>query len=165
MSILHHPDDDLLLAYAGGAADEASRLIVATHLAYCAHCRSRGRRAGGDRRALLEDLAPVPLAVMARWTRPWRGWTARKPLSGPRARVIAGRHARGLLRPYLGGDLQRGALAADGPAPVLCAACSAVAPSPRGCCAACRAPTPDRTATGLEYTLVLQGGFTDVTGS
>jgi len=32
--IHHHPDDELLLAYASGAADEAVSLIVATHMTY-----------------------------------------------------------------------------------------------------------------------------------
>ena len=40
--IHHHPGEELLLAYAAGASDEALSLIVATHMAYCATCRLRG---------------------------------------------------------------------------------------------------------------------------
>lgn len=37
----HHPNEDLLFGYAAGAVTGARALIVATHLAYCAHCRSQ----------------------------------------------------------------------------------------------------------------------------
>ncbi len=39
----HHPDPDLLLAYAGGSLAEVKALFVATHLAYCPACRARVR--------------------------------------------------------------------------------------------------------------------------
>lgn len=39
MSIEHHPSDDLLLAYGAGSLDEATSLLVATHLALCPDCR------------------------------------------------------------------------------------------------------------------------------
>ena len=40
MSIEHHVSDDLLLAYGAGTLDEATSLLVATHLALCPRCRS-----------------------------------------------------------------------------------------------------------------------------
>jgi len=40
MSVVHHPDDELLSAYAVGAGDPALSLIVATHLTYCPKCRA-----------------------------------------------------------------------------------------------------------------------------
>ena len=39
MNIRHHPDESLLLAYAVGASDEATGLIIATHMVFCAQCR------------------------------------------------------------------------------------------------------------------------------
>lgn len=41
MTIEHHPGDDLLLAYGAGTLDEATSLLVATHLALCPRCRRR----------------------------------------------------------------------------------------------------------------------------
>ncbi len=58
MTIQHHPGDELLLAYASGASDEAVSLVVATHLALCPDCRRTVRsfeKAGGD---MLAAAAP-----------------------------------------------------------------------------------------------------------
>ena len=41
MSAQYHLSDELLLSYSAGTLDEASSLLVATHLALCPHCRSR----------------------------------------------------------------------------------------------------------------------------
>ena len=40
MKIEHHVGEDLLLAYAAGTLDEATSLLVATHLALCPACRA-----------------------------------------------------------------------------------------------------------------------------
>jgi len=63
MTVRHHIGDDLLLNYASGALDEASSLLVATHLALCPTCRGRAERAemiGGE---LLESLPPAELST------------------------------------------------------------------------------------------------------
>jgi putative transcriptional regulator len=39
MTIKHHIGDDLVLAYASGELDEATSLLVATHMALCPQCR------------------------------------------------------------------------------------------------------------------------------
>ena len=55
MSIKHHISDDLILAYATGELDEATSLLVATHMALCPTCRhslEMGEALGG---ALLES--------------------------------------------------------------------------------------------------------------
>ncbi|ODA66704.1 Anti-sigma-E factor ChrR [Methyloligella halotolerans] len=62
MTIKHHPSDETIAAYMGGALDEPSRLVVASHLRLCGHCRATARMlqtAGG---VLLEESQPVPLA-------------------------------------------------------------------------------------------------------
>jgi putative transcriptional regulator len=59
--IHHHPGEDLLLAYAAGAADEALSLIVATHMTYCAICRLRGKKLESLGGALLQELPPAAL--------------------------------------------------------------------------------------------------------
>ena len=40
MTIAHHVSGDLLLAYGAGALDEATSILVATHLALCPSCRA-----------------------------------------------------------------------------------------------------------------------------
>jgi putative transcriptional regulator len=61
----HHPDDDLLLAYASGASDEATALVIATHLAFCAQCRGQVDLMETIGGGLLENLPPAPLAETA----------------------------------------------------------------------------------------------------
>ena len=66
MTIHHHPDDSTLASRAAGAMRPAMELIVDCHLQYCPQCRERvahGERLGA---AMLEEIAPVPLAVGAR---------------------------------------------------------------------------------------------------
>ena len=58
----HHPEADILLAYAGGTLAEGLALVVATHLALCPDCR----RLAGDFDALggtlFDRLGPSALA-------------------------------------------------------------------------------------------------------
>ncbi len=43
MTITHHPDDDVLAAYAAGTLDDGSAFVIAAHLAMCGACRSAVR--------------------------------------------------------------------------------------------------------------------------
>jgi putative transcriptional regulator len=66
MTPQHHPGDATILAYAAGALGEGLSLVVASHLALCPDCRTQvadGEVIGG---ALLDDLAPAPLAAGVR---------------------------------------------------------------------------------------------------
>ena len=45
MTIKFHVSNDILLSYSSGTLDEASSLLVATHLALCPHCRARNAMA------------------------------------------------------------------------------------------------------------------------
>ena len=45
----HHPDEALLLEYAGGGLTESIALVVATHLALCPICRRMVEEMGVDR--------------------------------------------------------------------------------------------------------------------
>lgn len=161
--IAHHPDDALLMAYASGAADEASALIVATHLHYCADCRIRTAQLETIGGSLLEELAPQALAPGA-----LEATLAKldqvKSYARPR-RAPSRDGTPGVLRAYLGGDLRDVRWRRIGPR-------LAYAPLFRRGGVAARllrgAPGADsgtHTHQGLEYTLVLQGGYTDVTGS
>lgn len=72
MAALHHPQSETLLAYAAGTLDEASSVLVASHLALCPDCRAdlaRMEAMGGE---MIEDVKPVSVsassldAIMAR---------------------------------------------------------------------------------------------------
>jgi len=62
MTRLHHPSDEMLMAYGAGSLDEASAVLVASHLTYCPRCRSdvqRIERLGGL------ELEQLPVAAVA----------------------------------------------------------------------------------------------------
>lgn len=162
MSIQHHPDESLLLAYASGTADEATGLIIATHMAFCAQCRETVilmEKIGGR---LLENLPAAPLprqaldATLARLDEPMPVVPAPAPSRDGTPQP---------LRAYLGGDLSGVRWRRMGPSlaykPLLLR---------RGGISAkllCGAPGTEvgaHTHRGMEYTLVLSGGFSDVTG-
>jgi putative transcriptional regulator len=163
MSIIHHPDDVLLLAYASGVAREAEGLIVATHMTFCARCRAgvaAMEKIGGG---LLEDLPPQSLAPDA-LNRALAKLETAGPFERPR-RDTSRDGTPDVLRRYLGGDLSDVRWRRMGPnlayVPLLRRGATRVRLL-RG------APGADAGAhshRGLEYTLVLRGGYTDVTGS
>ena len=65
MTIIHHPSDATLAAFAAGTLDEARGIVVAAHLSLCAQCRNgvhAFEQAGG---ALLDDVAPEALSAGA----------------------------------------------------------------------------------------------------
>jgi putative transcriptional regulator len=76
MTIMHHPSDATLAAFASGNLDEARGLVVATHLSLCAHCRQAVRAFEHVGGALLNNIAPAPMSAgalertMARLSRP-----------------------------------------------------------------------------------------------
>ncbi|HLN39781.1 MAG TPA: ChrR family anti-sigma-E factor [Xanthobacteraceae bacterium] len=65
MTIIHHPSDATLAAFASGSLDEARGIVVAAHLSLCAQCRNavHGFEAAGG--ALLEDVAPEAMSAGA----------------------------------------------------------------------------------------------------
>jgi putative transcriptional regulator len=65
--IRSHVSDDIITGYAAGSLDEASSLLVASHLTLCPHCRLRAAQAealGGHYLDALEETAVSP-AMMA----------------------------------------------------------------------------------------------------
>jgi putative transcriptional regulator len=161
--IAHHPEDALLLAYASGIADEAASLIVATHLHFCADCRTKAAEMETIGGSLLDALAPQPLAAGA-----LEATLAKldlvKPYDRPR-RTLSRDGTPGVLRNYLGGDLRDVRWRRMGPR------LSYVPLFRRGAVAArLLRGTPGADSgthihQGTEYTLVLHGGYTDATGS
>jgi len=65
MTILHHPSDETLAAYAGGTLDIARRLVVASHLERCAACRTFVRGAEKVAGAMMEDMSPADMSADA----------------------------------------------------------------------------------------------------
>jgi putative transcriptional regulator len=159
----HHPNAELLLAYASGAADEATGLIVAAHLAFCAACRLQSRELEALGGCLLQELAPVPMAGGA-LNATLRKLDGIKPFERP-ARAASRDGTPAMLRPYIGGDLSDVRWRRVGPAlsyvPVLRRG-GVTARLLRGVPGA---ETGAHRHAGLEYTLVLKGGFSDETGS
>lgn len=61
-TLLHHPGEDTLLAYAAGTLDEAAAIMAATHLALCPACRATVRAAeavGGELMDTLQSASTV----------------------------------------------------------------------------------------------------------
>jgi putative transcriptional regulator len=106
MSVQFHISDDLLLSYAAGTLDEASGLLVATHLALCPHCRARNASADALGGHLLEALPVAELSpglmdtVLSRARGQVQVSPAPSPIR-PRSEIVIPEP----LRSYLGGDL------------------------------------------------------------
>ncbi|HKY19023.1 MAG TPA: ChrR family anti-sigma-E factor [Rhizomicrobium sp.] len=161
--IRHHPSEELLLAYAGGAADEASSLIVAVHMAYCETCRIRSAQLEAIGGTLLQDLAPAPLASDA-----LERTLSRLDQAAPferRPRAMARDGTPDVLRPYIGGDLSTVRWRRMGPELAYVPLFRRGPVAARLLRGAPGAQSGPHSHHGLEYTLVLQGGFRDVTGS
>jgi putative transcriptional regulator len=76
MTIKHHPDDSMLMAFTAGTLDLGQHAAIATHLVSCPQCRRLARameRVGGS---VLANLPPAPISsdalarVEARLTEP-----------------------------------------------------------------------------------------------
>lgn len=83
MTIVHHPSDAMLAAYAAGTVPEAQALVVAAHAAWCPACRAaiavaervgghllegaQGQAMNGDAlaraMARLKDVSPAPVVA------------------------------------------------------------------------------------------------------
>jgi putative transcriptional regulator len=158
--IAHHPGEDLLFAYASGAADEAFALVIATHLAFCPECRREVaalERTGG---AMLASLAPEAVG---------RGLLAKtlarldeRPNVAPTVAQAGDKRVPEPLRSYVG-NLDKSWLPL-GPGvahrPLLRRGRTSV----RLIRAMPGASVPMHSHEGRELTLVLSGGFHDETG-
>ena len=157
----HHPSQDLLLAYASGAADEATGLIVAAHLAYCAACRLQSRELEALGGSLLQELSPVPMSDAALNA-------ALMKLDGPFERPARAASRDGTpapLRSYIGGDLSDVRWRRVSPLLSYLPVFRRGGVTARLLRGVPGAQTGRHGHAGLEYTLVLKGGFSDETGS
>lgn len=65
MTIQHHPEHTMLLAFAAGTLDLGQHAAVATHLMYCPHCRRLTRQmefVGGE---VIANIPPAPMSADA----------------------------------------------------------------------------------------------------
>jgi len=161
MTVKHHIGDDLILAYGTGETDEATSLLIATHLALCPICRKvleTAESLGGamleaateaevrdaDLQAVLDrvDSAPAPIEEIAQFSET-KSFVLPEPLRG-----------------YLNGDVDelrwrrlgggvRHLLVDTGSSPVQARLLNV----PAG------AKVPDHGHQGMELTLVLSGSF------
>jgi putative transcriptional regulator len=107
MSVIHHPDDELLSTYAVGAAEPATSLMVATHLTYCAKCRAEIsilESLGGQ---MLCDLPAAALDARALETVLARLDNAAIEKPAPAGSVKIGNPVPRPLRSFVGDDLDR----------------------------------------------------------
>jgi putative transcriptional regulator len=65
MSIQHHLADDTLLSLASGKLNAGLALVAAAHLHGCEHCRARLGAFEAVGGALLDEMAPAPMALTA----------------------------------------------------------------------------------------------------
>lgn len=158
-AISHHIPEPMLAAYAAGTLPHAFSLVVATHISMCEECRAvvqAHEAVGGvliedtgaiavsdtmksDLLSLLDD--PIPEAPVYARTGPY---------PGPVVEALSGRSPRWKK---LGMGVRQDILAEDKHGSVR------LLYIPPG------QAVPDHGHNGLELTLVLQGSFTDETGS
>lgn len=114
MTIQHHLGDDLLAAYAAGGTDEATGLLVATHLALCPACRAAVAAFEAVGGAIMAGSEPADLndgafaALEARLGRAEPGSSV--PPASPAPAVAPSALASAIpqpLRSYLAGPLDR----------------------------------------------------------
>jgi putative transcriptional regulator len=166
----HHPSEAVLVAYGSGSLGEGLALVVATHLLYCAACRSKARDVEALGGALLEELPPAALAEDAyAKILPRLGAVEAKPAPQHRPPANGGFSPPGPLSDYLGGHISENDWRRIMPG------LSRVAVLPRGKTGAntqllrvspgtALAHHGHHGHRGLELTVVLQGGYSDDLG-
>lgn len=157
MSVRHHPGEELLLDYASGAADEALALIVATHLCFCQECRKTVALAEAAGGALLEETAPLKDGALEATL----ALLDSQPVEAPA--VQDGTPSP--LRPYLAGGLTAVRWRGMGPHLAFANLFRRGRTRARLLRGAPGADTGAHGHRGVEYTLVLAGGFSDETGT
>lgn len=161
--IRHHPGLDLLTEYASGALAEPVALVVACHASLCPDCRAQVARLEGVAGAMLDALPPEPVAddaldaALARIERP-----EPRPLPPPALDARTRATVPAPLRPYLDGGLRSLRWRWRGPA-LREAALARQTPGFRASLFRMppNAAAPRHGHGGHEFTLVLEGGFTE----
>ena len=164
MTITHHPDDSTLIAYAAGSLPEALAAVVGAHAETSPRCAREVRLHEAVGGVLLHGLAPAPLVRAPPLLSATDGAGATGRPVG--AAVLTPGEVPGRLRALIGGSLD--ALAWRRIAPGLATFERRFAGPPASSLLVIRAAggatIPDHGHGGSELTLVLSGGYSDVTG-
>ncbi|KEP68905.1 transcriptional regulator [Thioclava dalianensis] len=158
--ITHHLPDWLIRSYAAGSLEHAFSLVVASHVSQCDECRARleaEETAGG---VILEQLEQTEVTGDLR-TRVFEQLDVAEPITTPDpapsgiypGALVAEMGSQTPRWRSLGNGIKQAILSADkrGSARLL------YIPAGKA--------VPDHTHGGLELTLVLQGSFSDETGT
>ena len=174
MSVLHHPPEDMLLGYASGGLDEATSVLLATHLALCPSCRKAVRAAEAVGGALMEELVPASLpktaidAVIARLDEP-ADETLAETMVASRARPVPNSGATLLPRPlrdYVSGDLDNVKWRWNGVGVHYAPLFKDASGNKLGLLrVAAGTPVPHHGHSSDELTMVLSGGYSDEYGA
>jgi putative transcriptional regulator len=162
---IHHPSEAYLLDYASGALREPMALLVASHLALCPRCRRETSELQAVGGALLEELPPEPVAgdslsrLFARLDRADPD-SERAVAEPPAVEPLLPRP----LRDYVDGPLDRLTWRRFGPIAEARLLTSFAQFTTRLLKIEAGGAMPRHSHTGNELSLVLQGGFSDITG-
>src|ERR1700761_8665451 len=104
MSVVHHPDEALLTAYAAGSLEMPMALIMATHFSFCPSCRNFVAAAEDVGGMLLDQITPLamsPDALARTLTR------LDEPSSAPQVLTPSNDNTPAPLRAFLGRDISQ----------------------------------------------------------
>jgi putative transcriptional regulator len=163
---MHHPDEALLVDYASGALPEAIALVVATHLALCPQCRADTDSLDAVGGEILDSAESEPVSEMSRdlaLVAIDRAAPPKSPVQKPDLKSGDVPVLPRPLRDYAGGDpstLTWRRLGNLAEAPIY------VGGDVKARLMQIRAGSamPRHGHHGMEYTLVLDGGFSDELG-
>ena len=161
MTIRHHINDDLLLAYAAGTLSEGWSLAIACHLTMCPDCRRSLDVAEAAAGTLMEDL-PIVEGPSDSWEQMKARLTA-EPALPPAVPVL--RAPRAVLpeplRNYLGGDVDTLKWRNMGTAKQILIRTGDSGTQARLLRIPAGKPVPEHSHGGRELTVVLTGSFHD----
>jgi putative transcriptional regulator len=161
MTITHHPGDELLLSYALGASSEPLSLLIATHLSFCATCRSSIRDMEAAGGAMLSDVEPAAMNARALQTVLSRLDDTVLDLARP---PKASGDVPLALRAYVGNEFARAPWVAVTPGLAHLPLLTRGATRARLIRAKPGAAVSRHSHRGEEWTLVLTGSYHDETG-
>lgn len=160
--VTHHIPDDILQAYVTGALPHAFAVVVAAHVSLCDTCRATCEAQEALGGALLDEVAPDGAPDSALRARTMALLDAAPPAPVPDPPAASGIYP-GAVMAELGGRPQRWKSLGAGIRQMILS--EGAQGSVRLLSIPGGKPVPDHGHGGLELTLVLQGSFSDHTGT
>ncbi|MCB2108260.1 MAG: ChrR family anti-sigma-E factor [Rhodobacteraceae bacterium] len=90
--LMYHPADESLLAYAAGTLDEATSVLIATHLSLCPHCRaavSAAESVGGEYLDRVEPSAAMKVSAADVLAMAEQGGEVARPAAPQACEIVA----------------------------------------------------------------------------